>query len=253
MKLRSETAEIQEFLGKYCKTGEEVSIPGITDGRVHHYRRLVYNVVKNTMDQAFPITVSSMEEEEWNNLVHEFFANHQATSTQIWKLPYEFYQYHFSRDTGSKLEKPYLGDLLYFEWAEIKIHTMPDKDAGDFINEGNPITGRFVLNPEHELIQLSYPVHIHPVTKVEENKGSYYVLLFRHPDTGNVKFLDLSILHAFMLTKVQETGDSIEKFKGEIARIANVESEKFLDEFLSDFVLKLMDRKMILGYHPNFK
>jgi len=230
MKLRNETAEIQELLGTYCKTGVEVEIPGITEGRVHHYRRLVYNVVKSTMDQAYPITVASMNEEEWDGLVNEFFTKHPTTSTQIWKLPYEFYQYHILSDTANRLNRPYLNDLLYFEWAEIEIHTMPDKESEDFIQEGHPITDKLVLNPEYEMLQLEYPVHLQAVKGIEDQKGNYYVLLYREKETGNIKFLDLSILHAFILSKISESGAAISTFKGDLARIANVESEKYLDD-----------------------
>ena len=248
MKLRSETAEIQELLGQYCKTGEKVNIPGITEGRVHHYRRLVYNVVKNTMDQAYPITVASMDEEEWEGLVNDFFSQHQTTSTQIWKLPYEFYQYHLLSGSAEKTGKPYLNDLLYFEWAEIEIHTMPDKEFEDFTSQGDPLADKLVLNPEYEMIQLDYPVHLKAVKGIEAHKGNYYVLLYREQETGNVKYLDLSVLHAFILSKISETGEAIYFFKGEIARIANVESENYLDNYLKEFVSKLMQRGLVLGY-----
>lgn len=251
MKLRSETAEIQELLGKYCKTGVEVEIPGITEGRIHHYRRLVYKVVKNTMDQAYPISVASMDEEEWDSLVNEFFSNHPTTSTQIWKLPFEFYQYHFSSDTANRINRPYLNDLLYFEWAEIEIHTMPDKESEDYIGKGNSITDQLVLNPEYEMIQLEYPVHLKAVKGIEEHKGDYYVLLYREQESGNVKFLDLSIIHAYILSKISETGAAISTFKGALASIANVESEKYLDDYLEEFIASLMKRGLILGYRKN--
>jgi len=248
MKLRNETAEIQELLGNYCKTGVEVEIPGITEGRVHHYRRLVYNVVKNTMNQAFPISVASMDDDEWDKLVHEFFSKHPSTSTQIWKLPYEFYQYHLSKGTANRLKKPYLNDLLYFEWAEIEIHTMPDKNIDSYTASGNPLSDILVLNLEYEIIQLEYPVHTHAVKGIELQKGSYFVLLYREQGTGHVKFLELSVLHAFILTRIFETGESIQSFKGEIAQLAQVESEKYLNDYLIGFVNNLIDRQMILGY-----
>jgi hypothetical protein len=248
MKLRSETERIQNLLGEYCKTGTEVAIPGITEGRVQHYRRLVYNVVKSTMDQAYPIASSSMDPDIWDEMVNEFFANHKAKSTQIWKLPLEFYEYHYSSDTATRLEKPYLNDLLYFEWAEIEIHTMPDIKAIPFNEHGNIINDSIVLNPEHEILQLDYPVHTQAINGIENKKGQYYVLLFREPETGNVRFMDLSVLHAFIIMKITETALSLKDFKGEIASIAAVESEKFLDDYLLKFITDLMDRKMVLGF-----
>lgn len=248
MKLQNDTKDIQNLLGEYCKTGKEVVIPGITEGRVHHYRRLVYNVVKSTMDQAYPIASSSMEHDAWDAMVNEFFANHSAKSTQIWKLPFEFYEYHYSSDTAGRLGKPYLNDLLYFEWAEIEIHTMPDIQAEPYHENGSILNDSLVLNPEHEILQLEYPVHTHSLKDIEKKKGQYYLLLFREPETGNVRFIELSVLHAFILMKIDETSLSLQSFKGEIASIASVESEKFLDDYLISFISDLRQRKMVLGF-----
>jgi hypothetical protein len=248
MILQSKTRDYQHLLGDYCKTGKEQVIPGITEGRVHHYRRLVYNVVKNTMDQAYPITAGSLDTELWEGMVNDFFANHSAQTPQLWKLPLEFYEYHYSVNTAVKLEKPYLNDLLYFEWAEIEIHTMPDKEVPLFISEGDPLKDILVINPEHEILQLDYPVHKESLDGIENKKGQYFVLLFREPENGNVRFMDLSMLHAFIIMKISETSVPLDDFKGEIASIASIESEKFLDDFLSTFILDLLKRKMIRGY-----
>jgi hypothetical protein len=48
--------------------------------------------------------------------------------------------------------------------------------------------------------------------------------------------------------KISETGLSVQEFKGEIAKIAAVESEKFLDDFLESFLKDLLNRKMVLGF-----
>ena len=144
-----------------------------------------------------------------------------------------------------------MNDLLYFEWVEIEIHTMPDKVSEDFIAEGNSITDQLVLNPEHEMIQLEYPVHLKAVKGIEEHKGAYYVLQYREQETGSVKFLDLTALHAYILSKIFESGEAISSFKGEIARIASVESEKILDDYLEEFVRSLLQRGLILGYRKN--
>ena len=76
-------------------------------------------------------------------------------------------------------------------------------------------------------------------------------MLYREQESGNVKFLDLSILHAYILSKISEAGAAISTFKGAIASIADVESEKFLDDYLKEFVASLIQRGVILGYRKN--
>lgn len=248
MKLQKETHNIQEQLGKFCKTGKEVQLPGVTEGRLKHYRRLVYNVVKGAMDQAYPIASSALGDEQWDRLVDDFFANHQAKSAQIWKLPYEFYEYHHANHTALSLNTPWLNDLLWFEWSEIEVYSMPDRDPLPYTKDGDALHDIIRLNPEYEILQLDYPVHHQSLQGIEKKKGTYYVLLFREPETGNVRFMALSVLHAFILMKISEEAIAINDFKGEIASIASVESEKYLDTYLRDFIGDLMEKKMVFGF-----
>jgi len=113
MKLRKDTERIQYLLGQYVRDGIEREIPGVTPGRVKHYRRLVYNTLKDTMDTAFPIARSALGAEEWDRMVHDFFSQEALQVPQIWKLPLEFYRYHTAHDTGARIGKPYLSDLLF--------------------------------------------------------------------------------------------------------------------------------------------
>jgi hypothetical protein len=63
MKLLEETIRIQEAFGAYCRTGSEADMPGLTPGRIQHYRRLISNVVYDTLEKAFPIAMASLKDE----------------------------------------------------------------------------------------------------------------------------------------------------------------------------------------------
>src|SRR5210317_158344 len=115
MHLRKETITIQENLGEYCRTGHHQELPGLTPGRIHHYRRLISNVVHDTLRTAFPISVAALGEETWRLLVEEFFSSGLPQTPQVWKLPFEFYTFHASRETGQRIQRPFLEELLYFE------------------------------------------------------------------------------------------------------------------------------------------
>jgi len=248
MKLSEDTERIQDLLGDYCRTGVDQDIPGITPGRLHHYRRLVYNVVRDTMDTAFPITLAALGEEQWDVMVQDFFSKERPQTPQIWKLPFEFYRYHVNQETGAKIQKPYLDDLLYFEWIEIEIHTMPDRPFPGYSRTGNVFLDTLAFNPEYEIVRLEYPVHMHSAEKTLELKGDYFVLVFRSPETGNVQFLNLSGLNTYILTRLAEERVPLNELKGDIARVAGIESGKYLDDSLSTFIGDLIDKRLILGY-----
>jgi len=248
MNLREETKEIQELLGEYCRTGEEKELPGVTPGRIHHYRRLIWNVVKDTLDTAFPISLTALGEESWDLLVNDFFTAGLPQTPQVWKLPFEFYQSHANQETGKRLQLNFLDDLLLFEWMEIEVHTMPDRPYPDFVANGNLFLDKLAFNPEHEIVQLEYPVHTHPVSQASEMKGDYFALLYRLPESGNVQFLALSALNTYIFTRLLESDLPLNEIKGEFARIGGIESGRYLDDALDKFFSDLMDKKLILGF-----
>ena len=248
MHLRKETISIQEKLGAYCRTGLEREIPGLTPGRIHHYRRLISNVVHDTLRTAFPISVAALGEDTWLLLVEDFFSAGVPQTPQVWKLPLEFYQYHVRRESGNRLSLPFLDDLLYFEWMEIEIHTMPDRLYPDFVTEGDIFQDRLAFNPEYEIVHLRYPVHTHPVREARELEGEYYALLYRMPESGHVQFLNLSALNAYIIMRLQEEKVPLNEIKNEFARVAGIESGRYLDDALELYFGDLLERKMILGF-----
>jgi len=248
MKLRKDTARIQENLGEFCRTGRETDIPGVTPGRLKHYRRLVNNVVRDSLDSAFPIALTALGEETWDLLVQEFFSLGMPSTPQIWRLPFEFYRYHAGEETGARIQKPYLDDLLYFEWMEIEVYNMPDRTSPSFVKEGRILEDRLAFNPEFEIFRLEYPVHIHPAESASGLRGDYYVLVFRMPYTGYVQFINLSGVNAYILTRLLEEDVALDHLKGEIAQAAGIESMRYLDEALRKFISDLMDKKLILGF-----
>jgi hypothetical protein len=248
MHLLKDTIEIQEQLGEYCRTGEELVLPGITPGRIHHYHRLISNVVQDTLRTAFPITVAALEVGQWDELVQDFFTEGIPQTPQVWKLPLEFYEYHAGQETGKKMDLPFLDDLLYFEWMEIEIHTMPDRSYPEFLNEGDLFLDRLVFNPEYEIVRLEYPIHIHPVSEALHMKGDHFALLYRLPESGHVQFLGLSALNVYIITRLQEEKVALNEIKHEFARVAGIESGRYLDDALEKFLGDLLERKMILGF-----
>ncbi len=248
MNLREDTERIQDLLGDFVRTGIEQEIPGVTPGRVRHYRRLVYNVVRNTMDSAFPISLAALGEETWELLVQDFFSNEASQTPQVWKLPFEFYRYHAANETGKRIEKPFLEDLLYFEWIEIEVHTMPDRPFPDYVPHGNIFQDRLAFNPEHEIIRLEYPVHLYSAERSIEFKGDYFALVMRDPETGNVQFMNLSGINTYLLTRLEEEVVPLNDLKGDLAQASGIESEKYLDDALEKFISVLMERKLILGF-----
>jgi len=246
--LLPETKDIQTKLGNYTRTGILPEIPGIHTGHVKHYRRLVFNVIKNNIFKAFPIAAKVIGKEQFTGMIDEFFRTHNAKTSQVWLLPGEFYEFAMANNWNTKFDMPWLTDLLLFEWIEIKVHTMPDGSRPNTQITGGILTTKLAINPDFELISLSYPVHILPVKKAASKKGVYYLLIFRNPDSGKVHFVNLSILHAILIKNLANNKETLDKILPKLAKKFNISDNFQLQSVIVSFIKDLLNQQFVLGF-----
>ena len=247
MKLNKNTIELQNQLAMYCRNGKNPPNKLSKPQNISQYRRLVFNVVFNTMKQAFPIPLKDLGDHNFKKLVNTFFEKHDCETPQIWKLPLEFYQFVKDNRFADKLNKPFLNDLLLFEWIEIKIHTMPDIAPSKYKPEGNLFSDILILNKEIELLHLHYPVHIYPPTQATILYGDYFVLVLRDPDDFNVKFMNLSVLHSYFINELTKETKTVNTIIKDAARIFNVD-KNLLTTNIATFLNDMFLQRLILGY-----
>ncbi len=191
MLLSEATHTYQSGLAAYCRTGQLPDIPGIHHENITEYRRLVINVVMDMLENAYPLTRQLLNPDDWDYLVQQFFAEHRCQSAQVWYMPKEFSDYIRQTQPDLLQRYPALEDLLLFEWTETELFMMEDiPSIADPL--GDILFSRLVINPEHRLLQLSYPVHrIKPAAIKDTDKQDYYVMAHRNKE-GDVLFTDLS-------------------------------------------------------------
>jgi hypothetical protein len=247
--LRPETIKIQEDLAMYCRSGKETAIPGVTEGRLHHYRRLVSNVVSGTIAQAYPITRKVLSEEEWNYMFDSFFIEHDAQTPILWKLPYEFYLYASEKSYDEHFNKPWLIELLWFEWLEIEVHMMADENHESVQKKGDIMTDQIIINRDSRLIQLEYPVHLYPVHEAAHKKGNYYVFIYREIKGGTVRFLNLSVLHAWLIDRLINAARApVVGLMPEISNMLGLKEETNIHLQLKKFLEEMLEKDVILGF-----
>lgn len=250
--LLPETKTIQNKLGEYCRTGEMPDIPGIHKTHIRHYRRLIFNVVSNNIRKAFPIAERMLGARKLREMTDEFLRNHDPRTNQVWKLPGEFYSYALEAKWNERFGLPWLNDLLSFEWAELRIFTMADNPVPEHRKEGDLLSDPVIFNPDFEILELAYPVHLYALDKTEENKGRFFVLIFRDLDEGKVHFIHLSNFFAFLLLRLTEkdTMTSAVVLAEAVEVFHITEPDKYYhaaQEFLSD----LKKQGFLLGFAAN--
>lgn len=246
--LEKTTSAHQSALASYCRTGKYKAIPGVIEENVVQYRRLVYNVVEDTLQSAYPLTYELLSAKEWKSLVNLFFTDHACSSPQVWYMPKELYE--FVVETKHPLTKkyPFLPELLWFEWLEVELYMMEDKPV-EFISQGDFIKDMLVLNPEHHLQHFTFPVHVKNAKFISlSDKGNYFLEMHRHPQTGSISFMDLSPAFVRMIELLDEQplhmGEVLEKACNEL----QVEVTKPIVNATVAFLERALENKLILGY-----
>lgn len=246
--LLENTITQQSRLAGYCRTGVLQPIDGLTPNRVHNYRRLVYNVVDDTLRTAYPLTLDLLEEDEWNELVNSFFTNHSCQSASVWQMPKEFIEYVVVHSQSLIEKYPMLIELLHFEWIEIELYMMEDKIIPSFTKSVDLENNVVVFNPEHIIAQYSYPFHHKNPNEINEvDKGNYFILIFRDLESGEVKFVNISYLFAWLIQTIADTNKSLKEVCQQASSEFNIEYDLLIEKS-KELFNQLYSQKYILGF-----
>lgn len=189
--LKDKTYQLQSAMAGYCRDGNAVELPVDSKMRLGQYRRLVFNVIRGTLDQAYPVAAKHLGKEIWNQLIEDFFTNHPCHDPQVWKMPKELIDYVKVAQYDQRLEMPHLVDLLTMEWMEIDVHSMPDRKIPHHTQIEDILQEPLAFNPHYRLLQVTFPVHkIHQLDP-KEFPGNYFILIFREEESGRVQFIHL--------------------------------------------------------------
>jgi hypothetical protein len=247
--LRPDTIKLQEKMASYCRQPAFTDvIEGSKSDRLHNYRRLVFNIIEDTLSDAYPITRSMMDDEEWMDLVNAFFSKHNCQSTQLWRMPFELVEFVEEDDYHTKIGRPYLLELLYFEWLEIEVYQSPDKPHKEFTIKGDILNNEIVVNPDHKIVQLSYPLHKKNHSELESQKGIFYVLLFRHRETYSVNFYEMSPFLVQVFTFLAQNEITLKNALLTVGKANGVTDENMLYAHGEKFGKQLLENTAILGF-----
>lgn len=247
MQLLKDTYQQQALLAEYCRNGVVPELKGVKYENLPHYRRLVFNIASDIIETAYPITYSFLAKDVWEKLVYDYFAEHKCQTTQVWKMPLEFHDYCVKKDIQSQLNLPFLNDLLYFEWLELEVHTMEDMPYPSFTSKGDIFNDKIAVNPEFKLIKLTYPVHTTAPTDLEGKEGTYFLFIYREKESGNVQFMDLSMLYTYILEQIAN-GELLKDVLAEANNLFQINDISLLKEHAEKFIADLQQRKFVLGF-----
>ena len=247
MLLKTETYQEQSSLAKFCRDGIKVEIDGTKPERLPHYRRLVFNVVKESLETTYPISYKYIETKNWDEIVYNFFSLHKCADPQVWRMPLEFCEFCKNENYSEKYQIPFLNDLLYFEWLEAEMYMMEDLEYPKFKAKTIGLKDKIAINPEHKIVKLKFPVHMEKPFDALNKKGNYFLLLHREKETGRIQFTSLSVLFTFLVENIVLAEKNLEEILNDILYLFGINDLKMLHTESLKFRGDLKARGFVLG------
>ena len=247
--LTESTIEIQNAVAEYCITGKTPNLPNTSIDRLSNYKRLVQNVIKDSIEAAFPITLNNIESAIWDEMLELFLQKHKCQSPAIWQMPYEFYQFAIEQNFTNQYQIPLLNELLYFEWTEIEMFMMEDKIIPKANQSGNIYSDSIIINPEYQIIQLEYPLHQYIPSEAIHLKGQYFVLIFRELDSKRLQFVQVSPLHVWLIEYLNQEQTSLQIAIQTLSKENNLPISTEQEKQLVQFFEHLNNKEFIAGFN----
>lgn len=248
MQLLETTQRKQSALAHYCRTGKHKPTKGVNKANLSQYRRLVFDIIDDMLQGAYPLTYHLLLRKEWSQLISEFATNHACASPQIWYMPKELHQYLSSTQHPLLDKYPYLLELLWFEWLETELYMMADKISEPHI-PGNIDHDLLVLNPESHLQHFNYPIHLKNAKSIKEcDLANYYLVAHRVPTTGDVIFTDISPAFIYMLELLLEKPYTLLELTQKTCKAFHIAHNDHILNTTIEFVNDSLKSRLILGF-----
>lgn len=224
--------------------------PLVTAQRAAVYKRLVSKILYGSLENAFPIAKKSLGQNEWQNLISQFVAEHRFSHPEIWRMPSELSTWLAGKTTWQE-RYPYLLDLLSFEWIEIEVFMMEDR-APQVIETAQ---GSLSVNREYVYAAFQYPVYRIPAEELMRSAPAaaqgtidrYWLLAYRHPQTRSVHFVELSQDYLNIFIEIAEKGtefyQAFDKYSP--SGVINKQAEQLL---LAEGFLRFLEAKQLISH-----
>ncbi len=191
--------QLQIDFAAHIRHPAEVPAPiGIENRRLVIYRKLFINSLSNLIASTFPVLHSLYSNNDWQQLIRDFFQPELNKTPHFPEIPREFLAFIQSK-TLTAGDKPFLQELALYEWLELHLDKHLQKI--DFIaKNSNDLNNQIpVINPISSLNAFNYPVHqisidFQPQHPLEQ---AVFLLLWRD-QTNQVRFTELNAISAML-------------------------------------------------------
>ena len=219
--------------------------------RMKIYTELFYNNVEDFISNTYPVLKSITSENDWNEMMRDYFSNHLSHTPLFPEMPREFLKY-LENERNNENDPDFMLELAHYEWIELALMTSDldeDIDWNKIDVDGDLLHNQPVLSP------LAWPLtYQYPVQQISEDfipqqpsKHPVYLLVYRD-NTDKVHFMELNPVTALLIQLISEDNNLTTKEMLEaIAEQMNHPDPNVVIEGGQQIIHDLKNRNVILG------
>lgn len=242
--------DIQYDFARHLRDPKGCPAPAdIEDRRMEIYRGLFYRNVESFMANSFPVLRKITADDDWHEMIRDYFKHHQAHTPLFPKMPQEFLQY-LQSERNCEQDYPFIAELAHYEWVELALSLDTREIDMDGVNlEGDMLDGILVLSPLAWPLAYQFAVHrIGPdyLPSQDEQQASYLIVYRDKRD--EVGFMELNPVSARLVNLMQEQNTKTgRELLSQIAEELQHDNPELVIDGGLDILKSMLNRDIVLG------
>ena len=194
----------QEFAA-YIRAPEHQPAPNdVKPERMQMYRELFFNNVEGFLSANFPVLRALLDDQDWLQLVQDFFSSHTCTTPYFSEIPEEFLNY-LQEERSNPGDLPFMLELAHYEWTEMALAIAKDEPPVKTHASTDLLLTPIASSPLAWPLAYRYPVHqISPDFAPEQVPEQPTFLVVYRDSEDDVNFLAITPMTYHLLTAIQE-------------------------------------------------
>jgi hypothetical protein len=204
---QSELAARQHEFTAHIRDPQNKAVPdGIPERRMAVYVELLYNNIEEFLCNFFPVLRSLHDEESWEKLVRDFFANYRCQTPYFLEISQEFLDFLQNKRDPDASDPPFMLELAHYEWVELALDVSEEViDFNGIDHDGDLLEGILVLSPLAWNLAYQYEVHRIGEDYQPQSPGDQPTHLVVYRDTEDeVRFMEINPVTARLLQLLEE-------------------------------------------------
>lgn len=255
-----EFKQIQQQWAKWLRNPQTEEPPVNADSnRLKVYNRLVRNNIESFIERGFPVLAKVLTRSQWQTLMQNFIAQHQAESPLFANIGYEFVCFLEQYTANAQVRQAYpnfMYQLACYERMEVEAYHAESLCMPALVT--HPQQSLWQVNPSLQWREFNYPVHTisadsQPTTELPQ---PLFIAVYRVDEidenqqfSSAVKFMQLNPVTMLLIDLLQrQPGMSIADMVTALSEQLPQYSAQQLEQGLFTTIPDLYQRAMLFPF-----